>query len=282
MRIDDVRIESMLAAAVVVVVVAVAVSGCVPPPQGPPPAQPVAAAASYGTCEQACGHIARCQLSPYQTCVDGCRMAGNEQAPGGREQLDGMSRTPCDQLAAAMRAQAQAQAPVAATTPQTGAMPPAYPPANDPTYAAGATSPAATATATATVPATPASAGASAATTTAGRWVSDPWASYTNAAMTSSSFYLEIATVNDGGFSGSWARYVCLTQTYGIWSCGKDQSEGAATGRLEANGTGWIQLERLGRSTLVWTAKSANELAIELPRNWQSAGVLFKSTVKRR
>jgi hypothetical protein len=68
---------------------------------------------------------------------------------------------------------------------------------------------------------------------------------------------------------------------YGIWSCGKGDLEGAATGQLDPAGTGWIQLERVGRSTLGWAFKSTNELLLELPRNWQGEAVLFKSTVKR-
>jgi hypothetical protein len=99
--------------------------------------------------------------------------------------------------------------------------------------------------------------------------------------MTSADFYLEITIAKDGAFRGSWARYVCLVQTYGIWSCGKGQLEGTASGQLDANGSGRIQLERLGRSTLVWTSRSPNELSMELPRNWQDDSTLFRSTVKR-
>jgi len=113
-----------------------------------------------------------------------------------------------------------------------------------------------------------------------GRWISASSVSYTNAAMTSADIYLEVAIAADGAFQGSWARYLCFAQAYGIWSCGKGSIEGTASGRLEANGTGSIELERVGRSTLVWRPKSSSEITLELPRNWQGGG-LFRSTVKR-
>jgi hypothetical protein len=127
---------------------------------------------------------------------------------------------------------------------------------------------------------TPATPQPATSTVPAGRWVSTEWASYTNAAMVSADFYLTITLDETGRFSGSWGRYVCLTQTYGIWSCGFDRLEGTATGTLAPDGTGVIDLERVGRSALVWRAKSTTELALELPRDWQD-GVLFRSSVKR-
>jgi hypothetical protein len=100
--------------------------------------------------------------------------------------------------------------------------------------------------------------------------------------MVSADFFLEITIASDGGFRGSWARYPCVVPpTYGIWSCGKGSIEGAASGQLDASGTGWIELERLGRSHLAWTARSASELALELPRDWQGDRVLYRATVKR-
>ena len=122
----------------------------------------------------------------------------------------------------------------------------------------------------------PASSGA-----VAGRWVSTEWASYTNAAMLSADFYLEVAIAGDGSFQGSWARYQCLTQAYGIWSCGKGPLEGSVSGRLDASGTGQIDLERLGRSALTWTARSGSEVVLELPSAWQGQNVLFRATIKR-
>jgi hypothetical protein len=119
------------------------------------------------------------------------------------------------------------------------------------------------------------------ASAVAGRWTSDEWATVTNAAMTSADFYLDVAVGSDGSFQGSWARFVCLTQAYGIISCSKTGSEGSASGQLHADGTGSIALARLGRSALAWRANGAG-IAIELPRNWQGTNVLFRSTVKRR
>ena len=210
-----------------------------------------AAAPTYGPCEYACGQMSRCQLAPYETCVAECRRTGAEQQPGGAEQLEAASRMSCEELAAAVGAQPS----YAAEDPPAASEPPEVSPP-------------------------PASSGGGGAIQ-GGRWVSADWASYTNPAMTSANFYLEITIGSDGAFRGSWARYPCVVQTYGIWSCGKGPLEGSATGHLDANGTGSIQLERLGRSALAWSFKASGELALELPRDWQGDRVLFQSTLKR-
>jgi hypothetical protein len=239
-----------------------------PPPQVtmPPPSQQpqsqapgaTAATAQYSPCEYACGQVARCQLAPYEMCLGECRRTGTEQQPGGREQLDGIARMSCEQLASVMQ-----QSASTAATPQA---PPATAAPSQPPIAAP--------------PPMTASTPSAASSAAAGRWISPSSMAYTNAAMVSADIHLEVAVASDGTFRGSWARYLCLVQTYGIWSCGKGDSEGAASGRLEANGTGSIELERIGRSTLTWRVKSASEIAVELPRDWQG-GVLFRSTLKR-
>jgi hypothetical protein len=99
--------------------------------------------------------------------------------------------------------------------------------------------------------------------------------------MVSADFYLEVAVAGDGSFHGSWARYACFASAYGIMSCGKGSLEGSVSGRLDADGSGSIDLERLGRSTLAWQPKSAGEITIELPRDWQGSNVLFRSSIKR-
>ncbi len=128
---------------------------------------------------------------------------------------------------------------------------------------------------------TPATAPTDTAAVSSGAWKSEDWASVTNPAMTSADFYLEITLVGDGMFEGGWARYLCQTQTYGIWSCGKGPLEGAASGQLAADGTGFIELENLGSSALVWSG-DASSISIELPRDWQGEdAVLFRSALKR-
>jgi hypothetical protein len=114
----------------------------------------------------------------------------------------------------------------------------------------------------------------------AGRWVSTEWATVTNAAYASADFYLDISVASDGSFSGSWARFVCLTGAYGIISCSLNNIEGSAHGRLDADGTGQIELERLGRSHLAWST-TANGISIELPSNWQGDRVLYRTAVHR-
>ncbi len=211
-----------------------------------------AAAPAYGPCEYFCGQMSRCELLPYDACVAECRRTGAEQQPGGAEQLEAASRMSCEELAAAVGAESSSVASAPAVDPD---QPDVAPP--------------------------PASSGGSSAIQ-GGRWASADWASYTNAGMVSANFYLEITIASDGGFRGSWARYPCVVPpTYGIWSCGKGDLEGSASGQLDASGTGWIQLDRLGRSTLTWRFKSASELALELPRDWQGERVLFQSTLKR-
>jgi hypothetical protein len=225
-----------------------------PPPPGQAPAQSYpqaqAAAPSYGPCEYACGQISRCQLAPYETCVTTCRQEGSEQEPGGAEQLHAVSRMSCEEL-------------VAAFGSESGSSEPAEPASEDLSEETIASAP----------PASAAVAG--------GRWVSADHASYTNAAYTSADFYLEVMIAGDGSFRGSWARYICLVQTYGIWSCGKGDREGSASGQLAADGSGSISLERLGRSSLTWTSRSHGEIALELPQGWQGERVLYRSTIKR-
>jgi hypothetical protein len=238
---DGVRIAWLLVA---LLAVAGSAASNPPPYAMPPQAQPAGstAATAYGPCEYACGQLSRCQLAPYDACVGECRRTGTEQQTDGRERLDAVARTSCDQLAAASD-----------QTASTPSAPPSAPP--EPSNGGAGNAP-------------------------AGRRGSASSVSYTNAAMTSADIYLEVAIAGDGAFHGSWARYICLVQMYGIWSCGKGDVEGRASGRLEADGTGSIELERLGRSTLVWSPKSAGEITLDLPRDWQG-GVLFRSTMKR-
>jgi hypothetical protein len=231
------------------------------PPQAIPPGrgQPVGAAPApapapgpqqYSPCEYACGQIFRCQLSAYEPCVAECRNGGTEHDDAGRARLDAIARTDCTQLAAEIRA-----APAAA--PPAAAPPAATPPAGAPP------------------PGSPASSSA-----IAGRWLAQPHVSYTNAAMTGADIALDITIAADGSFSGTFTTYACFAQAYGIWSCSKNTTQDAAIGRLDTNGTGWIELSRVGRASLTWRAKSATELFLELPRNWQD-GVLFQATIKR-
>ena len=273
----------------VAVVASLASATSNPPPQAMPPrpqqapgAQPYAAqpygtagAQQYGSgstqphatagqqytpCEYACGQVSRCNLAPYATCLAECRRTGTEQQPNGPQALDTIARSSCDQLAAYMRGSASTPVSAAPTDPYAQA-PVASPPATPP-------------------PAAKSPAIGLAGSVLAGHWVAGDHVSYTNAAMTSADFFLDVTVESNGAFRGSWARYVCFAGAYGIMSCGKGQSEGSASGRFDGNGTGSIELQNLGRSSLSWR-KSGNEVALELPRNWQGSNVLFRSTLKR-
>jgi hypothetical protein len=57
--------------------------------------------------------------------------------------------------------------------------------------------------------------------------------------------------------------------------CRSSGSNGRVSGTLSPGGRGVIDLEKLGRSEFTWTAPSANELAIDLPRNWQGSEAVF-------
>jgi hypothetical protein len=107
-----------------------------------------------------------------------------------------------------------------------------------------------------------------------------PYVSVTNPAMAGAHIHLDIKVAGDGSFQGTWGMYMCLVSTYGVSSCSNSRREGRTSGRLAPDGTGAIDLERTGRSSLTWKHVSPNEILIELPRSWQE-GVLFRSTIKR-
>jgi hypothetical protein len=119
-----------------------------------------------------------------------------------------------------------------------------------------------------------------------GKWQSPLWVTHTNPAHTSSELYLDIQVANDGTFRGTWGQYFCTAYpgayNIGIYSCSRSGPAQRASGRLGADRRGTIELDRLGRSDFTWSAPSAGELAIELPRQWQgSEGVLYRTRMTR-
>jgi hypothetical protein len=133
-------------------------------------------------------------------------------------------------------------------------------------------------------PADPPPSAPASSTMAGGRWVSEEWATVTNPAMAGADFYLAIDVDGSGNFRGTWGQYICLTSTYGIISCSlaSKSGNGSATGRLAADGTGSISLERAGQSSLTWHAKTESSIVIELPRSWTGDdNILFRSTLKR-
>lgn len=121
-----------------------------------------------------------------------------------------------------------------------------------------------------------------------GSWLSARSATYTNPFLAGSEIYLDINVAADGSFRGSWQQYICLSSpgAYGvnIISCSLPQGGRPASGRLGSGGKGEIELDQLGRSTFRWTSLSADQLSIELPKNWHStdSSVLHRARLWRR
>ena len=92
--------------------------------------------------------------------------------------------------------------------------------------------------------------------------------------VTRAEFYLNIEVASDGSFRGQWAEYTCVPSigAFGVstYSCRSSASGGRASGKFGPAGQGAIELEKLGGSAFTWSAPSINELAIDLPRNWQA------------
>ena len=118
-----------------------------------------------------------------------------------------------------------------------------------------------------------------------GSWQSAGSATYTNPALTGADLYLDINVSKDGNFRGTWGQYLCTAYpgAYGIstYSCTRAGSN-RVSGRFDARGQGTIDLDKLGRSPFAWTAPSADEVAIDLPKNWQgSDAVLYRARMTR-
>lgn len=119
-----------------------------------------------------------------------------------------------------------------------------------------------------------------------GNWQAPGSGTYTNPAYTGSELYLKIFIKNDGSFRGDWGQYFCAAYpgAYGIsiYSCTPTGIK-PVSGRFGPEGQGTIELVSLGSSTFTWkTPPSADELAIELPKNWQGeTAVLYRARLTR-
>ena len=120
-----------------------------------------------------------------------------------------------------------------------------------------------------------------------GKWRSGAAETHTNPALAGSGLYLDLDVAGDGSFRGTWGQYLCTAYpgAYGIavHSCSMSPaSQRPVSGRFGPGRRGVIDLQQLGRSAFTWTAPSADELAIELPRNWQGAdAVLYRARMTR-
>ena len=111
----------------------------------------------------------------------------------------------------------------------------------------------------------------------AGNWQSATSETYTNPlhpVLTGAELYLKIDVSNDGSFRGEWGEYFCTgggSGAFGIstFSCRFDGKSERVSGRFGPGRQGVIDLGRLGRSAFSWAAPAVDELAIDLPKNWQ-------------
>ena len=112
----------------------------------------------------------------------------------------------------------------------------------------------------------------------AGNWQSvrsETYISPLHPVVTRAEFYLNIDVASDGSFRGQWGEYTCVPSIgaygYSTYPCRSSASSGRVSGNFSPAGQGVIELEKLGRSAFNWSTPSSNELAIDLPRNWQGS-----------
>jgi hypothetical protein len=121
----------------------------------------------------------------------------------------------------------------------------------------------------------------------AGIWQSARSETYTNPlhpVLTGAELYLKIDVSNDGSFRGEWGEYFCTGSlgAYGIgtFSCRLSGNAERVSGKFGPGRQGVIELGRLGRSAFNWSTTD-NELAIDLPKNWQGDAALYRARMTR-
>ena len=123
----------------------------------------------------------------------------------------------------------------------------------------------------------------------AGNWQSvarEVYSSPLHPVLTGAEFYLKIDVSNDGAFRGEWGEYFCSGVTPGAFGvntfpCGFAGKGEPVSGRFGPGGQGVIDLGRLGRSAFNWTAPAADELAIDLPKDWRGDAILYRARLTR-
>jgi hypothetical protein len=123
----------------------------------------------------------------------------------------------------------------------------------------------------------------------AGNWQSAASETFTNAlhpVLTEAEFYLKIDVSKDGSFRGEWGKYSCSGASIGAFGittfpCRFSGASEQVSGRFGPGRQGVIELGRLGRGTFTWTAPTGDELAIELPKNWQGDAILYRARMTR-
>ena len=93
--------------------------------------------------------------------------------------------------------------------------------------------------------------------------------------------FLKIDVSSDGSFGGEWGEYFCSGGAP-YFSCRLSGKSERVSGKFGLDRQGVIDLGRLGRSTFSWTAPAANQLTIELPKNWRGADAkLYRARMTR-
>jgi hypothetical protein len=120
-----------------------------------------------------------------------------------------------------------------------------------------------------------------------GKWRSGLAETYTNPALAGSGLYLDVDVASNGSFRGTWAQYFCTAYpgAYGIaiHSCSMNpKTKKPVSGRFGPDRRGVIDIAQLGRSAFTWTAASADEVSIDLPKNWQGKdAILYRARLTR-
>jgi hypothetical protein len=122
-----------------------------------------------------------------------------------------------------------------------------------------------------------------------GNWQSATGDTYTNAlhpVLTGAEFYLSITVSPDGTFRGEWREYSCSGAAVGAFGittfpCRSRGTGEVVSGRFGPSRQGVIDFGRLGRGAFTWSLSVAEELAIELPKNWQGDAILYRARMTR-
>jgi hypothetical protein len=99
--------------------------------------------------------------------------------------------------------------------------------------------------------------------------------------------YLKIDVSADGSFRGEWGEYFCSGASVGAFGimtfpCRLSGKSEPVSGRFGPGRQGMIDLGRLGRSAFSWVSPAVDELAIDLPKNWQSNdAILYRARLTR-
>jgi hypothetical protein len=122
-----------------------------------------------------------------------------------------------------------------------------------------------------------------------GNWQSTASETFTNAlhpVLSEAEFYLKIDVAKDGSFRGEWGKYSCSDASIGAFGvttfpCRFSGTGERVSGRFGPGNQGEIDLARLGRSAFTWAAPTVDELAIDLPKNWQGDAILYRARLTR-